>query len=402
MFASPRPRASVGVFCCALHAVGCARPPAPTAGAGAPARDTIELVESAPTETTLGHPDLRDAKDVWPEMIDSARTTLDLAQFYVSDAPGGRLGRVLSAIEAAADRGVRVRVLVEKIFTSKYPESLERLRRRANVELRIFDLRAVDPKRTGILHAKYFVIDGRSVFVGSQNFDWRALEHIQEMGVRIESPALGKQLGALFAADWDVAGGAPASRWATAWSAPSTTTADGLRVELAASPASALPDEGTWDLPRLVARIDAATKAVDVQLLTYSIEMRSGAPFRTLDDALRRAAARGVRVRLLVSHWGTKVPGLAELAKALPAPSAVRVITIPPASAGEIPFARVAHAKYAVFDRERVWVGTSNWEGDYFLESRNVSVFVEGASLATRLGGVFDDGWSSAYSAPLP
>src|SRR5262245_10955705 len=72
--------------------------------------DTIELVESAPIETSLDHPDIPDAADVWPAMIAGAKRSLDVAQFYVSDAPGSRLGPVIAAIEAAADRGVAVRL----------------------------------------------------------------------------------------------------------------------------------------------------------------------------------------------------------------------------------------------------------------------------------------------------
>src|SRR5690606_17262512 len=119
-----------------------------------------------------------------------------------------------------------------------------------------------------------------------------------------------------------------------------------------------------WDLPRLVALLDGATRAIDLQLLSYSTTSRDGSAFSTLDDALRRAAARGVRVRLLVSEWGAKpesaarrsVESLSEVA-----PVEVRVLAIPPWSGGEIPFARVAHAKYLVVDGRRAWVGTSNW-----------------------------------------
>ncbi len=376
---------------------------APPAASASP--DAIELVESAPVETTLNHADVRDAADVWPEMIAAARATLDIAQFYVADAPGSRLNAVIAAIEAAADRGVRVRLLVEKAFRDKYPETLERLGKRAHVEVRVFDVHAT---MGGILHAKYFVVDGHAAFVGSQNFDWRALEHIQEIGVRLESATLAGQLDELFAADWDVAGGAPIARYAKGhgvWDAASegatVRTADGLRVRLGASPRGFLPDDAAWDLPMLLDWIDRATATIDVQLLTYKPSMRNGDEWRTLDDALRRAAARGVRVRLLVSHWGMRDPGLARLAKDLAPPSSVRVITIPPAASGDIPFARVSHAKYAVFDGARAWVGTSNWEGDYVLASRNVSVLVEGASFAQRLDGVFGDGWESAYTKPL-
>jgi phosphatidylserine/phosphatidylglycerophosphate/cardiolipin synthase-like enzyme len=361
--------------------------------------DSVTLVETAPVETTLDHPSIPEASDVWPEMISRARTSLDIAEFYVSDVPGSRLGPVLEAIEHAADRGVHVRLLVEESFYGKYPESVQRLGRHAGIETRRFDLHAT---MGGILHAKYFVVDRTDAYVGSQNLDYRSLEHIQEMGVRIHSPALSGQLDDLFAADWDVAGGAPPSRWAAAWHGPLVVrTGDGLTVRLAASPRGYLPDDAMWDLPSLIGWIDRATRTVDVQTLTYKTAMRDGATFPDLDDALRRAAARGVRVRLMVSHWGAKDESLRRLARELPPPSAVRILTIPPWSGGDIPFARVAHAKYAVIDGERAWVGTSNWEGDYFLRSRNVSVLVAGAPFALKLQTVFDDGWASVYARSL-
>jgi hypothetical protein len=49
----------------------------------------------------------------------------------------------------------------------------------------------------------------------------------------------------------------------------------------------------------------------------------------------------------------------------------------------------------------RAWVGTSNWEGDYFLKSRNVGVIAEGGALAFRLRRYFDENWTSAYVRPL-
>jgi phosphatidylserine/phosphatidylglycerophosphate/cardiolipin synthase-like enzyme len=79
----------------------------------------------------------------------------------------------------------------------------------------------------------------------------------------------------------------------------------------------------------------------------------------------------------------------------------VRMLTIPPHSTGEIPYARVVHAKYMVCDERVAWVGTSNWEGDYFTRSRNVGVIVDGAAFASRTARFFDDGWTSRYSTPV-
>lgn len=382
-----------------LGLFGCLAP-APVAPENAP-REPVgaaTLVESVPADTTLDHASIPNAPDVWLEMIDGAKDSLDLAEFYVSDAPGSRLHEIILAILRAADRGVHVRFLIEQIFYAKYPEPIDTLAQHRNVEVRHFDLHA---SMGGILHAKYFVVDHREAFVGSQNFDYRSLEHIQEIGVRLRDDSLAWWLSALFSADWDVAGGAPHSRYGYLTAGSREARVAGAKVVLGASPEGYLPSAGAWDLPMLVDRIDAAHKTIDVQVLTYKPAMRDGAPFFDLDRALRRAQARGVRVRLLVSSWGKADAGLRALASALTPPSEVRVITIPAGRFADIPFARVAHAKYAVFDGEESWVGTSNWEGDYFLRSRNVSVFVSGASFARELEGVFEGGFTGAYSSPL-
>lgn len=367
----------------------------------------IELVESAPLETSIGHADVRDAAEVWPAMIDRATRSLELAQFYASEATGAaaatsRLAPVIAAIERAIGRGVRVRFLADASFVDKYPDTLERLRR-AGADVRTID---VIKHTGGILHAKYFVVDGLESFVGSQNFDWRALAHIQEMGVRVRSAALTGALRAIFEADWAFAGGAapPAPAAPPPGPLPTDVTKTGETIGLVASPRGWLLNDRSWELPALEQLIANATRAVDVQVLTYSVKNRDGSPFPTLDDALRRAAGRGVRVRLLVAHWADKPGG--EARRSLEAlarePNVeIRVLTVPPWSGGDVPFGRVAHAKYLVVDGRRAWVGTSNWEGDYFLRSRNVGIIASGGALAQRLDAIFEDGWAGPYARPL-
>jgi phosphatidylserine/phosphatidylglycerophosphate/cardiolipin synthase-like enzyme len=386
----------------ALFAQGC--PPAAPPRNATPSA-VITLVESPPVETTLDHADVPNAAETWLAMIDGAQRTLDFAEFYASEAePKDRatslLAPVVAAVERAVARGVKVRFLADAVFAPKYPDTLERLRS-AGASVRIIDF---GKAAGGVLHAKYFVVDGREAYVGSQNFDWRSLAHIQEIGVRVASAEIAGELLDVLDTDWELAGGAPASTRVQRHPHATPSTRTGERLELVGSPRGWLPNEPSWELPRLVALLDGATRSIDLQVLTYKTKDRAGAPFPTLDDALRRAARRGVRVRLLVSDWSSK-PGsegraaLEALAK--DANVEIRIITIPPWSGGAIPFARVAHAKYLVVDRERAWVGTSNWEGDYFTKSRNVGVVAEGGALPPRLDGVFDDGWSSAYAQPL-
>ncbi len=356
------------------------------------------LVESSPVETTLDHADIPDAWDVWPQMVDGATTTLDLAQFYVSNAPGSRLETVVRAIEAAAERGVRVRLLAEEKFSKTYPETMERLAKRPGIEVRRLDTAT---SMGGVLHAKYFLVDGREAYLGSQNFDWRSLEHIQELGLRVRVPGVVRALTDVFEQDWALAGGeAPPAKDTAARGPFETKYAEGsVRVTPALSPQGYLPDEETWDLPRLVRLIDGAERSVRVQLLTYKAKGRDGRPFPDLEEALKRAAARGVKVELLVADW-SKRQGTIEGLQALHAPPGltVKLVTIPQWSGGHIPFARVVHAKYLVVDGTSAWLGTSNWERDYFTQSRNVGVVVEGAAFASQLERFFTDTWTSAYA----
>ena len=367
-------------------------------------QEEIELVESVPVETTLDHPDLRDAWQVWPEMIGRASRTLDISQFYISNEPASRLETVLAAVEKAAGRGVRVRVLSDKRFEKTYPESLARLREKKGIEVRIIDY---GPLTDGVLHAKYFVVDGREVFLGSQNFDWRSLEHIQELGVRIVEPAVARAFLDVFETDWGIVGHSKDFRArapANGYGFPAVIGGSGEgpaapRVTAVFSPTGWLPDETLWDLPRLVEMIDGAKTRVRVQLHSYKTKSYGDTYFDTLESALRRAAGRGVQVQLLMGHWATgagSIEGLQSL-QALPGID-VRILTVPAASSGFIPFGRVAHAKYMAVDGRLAWVGTSNWEGNYFRGSRNVGVVIESGALAARIDKFFDDNWGSPYS----
>lgn len=151
----------------------------------------------------------------------------------------------------------------------------------------------------------------------------------------------------------------------------------------------------------MVAMIDSAKTSVRVQMLTYKAKNR-GEYWATLDSALLKAAARGVPVELLVSHWcGRKgtIESLKELQSL--ANIEVRILTPPEWSGGFIPYARVIHSKYLVVDGTRCWVGTSNWERGYFYESRNMGLVIEGTAIAGRLDHYFAKGWTSEYTEPV-
>jgi len=374
-----------GLVCAGLVACASARHEA-HAPAHAP---DAELVVSIPVETTLDGAGAANASDVWLDMIRGAKRSIDIAEFYVSDQPSTRFHAVLDAIERAATSGVHVRLLVDEKFYAKYPEVPDAWKARPNMEVRRLGL------QPGVLHAKYFVVDEREAYVGSQNFDWRSLDHIFEVGTRIRTPAIVGAIEHVFRADWDVAGGIAFHLD----DVPTHDAVDGGDVFMGASPKKLVP-ESMWELSRLLAWIHDAKSTLRIELLTYKTKNRDGSEFHDLDDAIRDALKRGVHVQLLISTWGQSDEAVVSLARE---PNVeVRVLVIPPFSGGDIPFARLAHAKYALFDEGRAWIGTSNWEGDYFLQSRNISLFFEhGGDLGGKLARLFVLAWRSPYAHPL-
>ena len=352
------------------------------------------LVQSIPVETDLADPALPLARDVWVAMVRGAKVSFDAAQFYVTSRPGSALEPVLAELEQAGARGVKVRFLLSARMLDQDPASVARLRRIPGAEVRSYDLARV---AKGILHAKYFVVDGREAFLGSQNFDWRALEQIHELGVRTSDSRLVAGLAELFALDWRFSGDGKLPVFPA-----QVTSAARPAVELVASPPFLTPKWLRPSSEALVELIGQAKTSVCVQLLTYSPLAGPDRYWPVLDDALRAAAVRGVKVRLLVSDWvlgGRALPHLKALA--LIPNLEVRVASIPEAKEGHIPYSRTAHSKYLVVDEAQLALGTSNWEESYFTESRNLELIFRDASLAAQVARIHDRLWSSRYAYPL-
>jgi len=382
-------------FVCACMAT------APQLHAQAPALK-FELVHTLPLATDMHDLGLRGPAEVWCEMIDQAQESIDFEQFYAISQTGSTLDRVLEHLEQAAARGVRIRFLMEKKGLRFSDEAtLERIRRIPNLQFRLL---AYSDITGGIIHAKFFVVDRREAFSGSQNFDWRALEQIDETGLRIADPTMAAQLQAIFTLDWDNAGRIAAGQAAlapTALGRSAPPAADAPAV-LVASPARFNPPGVADSEAALVDIFGHATRNIRIAVMEYSPLDQSHHYYGPLDQALRAAAGRGVKVELLVANWNlvpAKLPYLKSLA-VLPNIQ-VRVLTLPQAPGGFIPFARVLHSKIMAVDDHIAWVGSSNWEGGYLDNSRNVEIILRDSHVADQVKALHQQLWHSQYTAPL-
>ncbi len=359
-------------------------------GAEAP----TQLVQSIPAETDLADPALPFAKEVWVDMLRRAKLSVDAAEFYVTNRPDSALEPVLVELEKAGARGVKIRFLLSSKMLDQDPLSLARIRRIPGADVRSLDLSS--PAK-GILHAKFFVVDGQDAFLGSQNFDWRALEHIHELGVRTHEPVILSRLERLFAIDWAFA----ENHKLPEFPALPPMSARSM-VELAASPPFLTPKDIRPSIEALVDLLNQARQSIRVQLLTYSPIAGQDQFWPVRDNALRAAAVRGVKVRLLVSDWTLSGRALPHLKALTLIPNLeVKVVAIPEAKEGHIPYARTVHSKYLVVDETHLALGTSNWEESYFSSSRNIELIFRDSPLAAQAARIHDRLWNSSYAFTL-
>ncbi|WP_421555590.1 phospholipase D-like domain-containing protein [Pseudomonas kitaguniensis] len=362
----------------------------------------FELVHTVPVDTTLGTADLRQPGPVWTALFDSAKSSIDIGQFYAADQPGSVMDKVIEHLEAAGKRGVKIRFLLEeKGIKLSDAATLQRLRAIPNLTFRVL---AYAQLSGGIIHAKYMVVDTNQAFIGSQNFDWRSLEHIHETGLLITDKTVVSQVQSIFDQDWQ-------AQQALAEHTPVPLPAAGKEPArtgnyLVASPQRYNPPgvgDSQLELPRLLSE---AKKEVRVQLLDYA--PLSYGPDKTrpyyavIDNAVRAAAARGVSIKLMVSNWNTDALELPYLKSLAVLPNVeVKIVTLPEARQGFIPYARVIHSKTMDIDGHVAWVGTSNWLGGYLDNSRNLEVVMHDDAMAKRIGELHQQLWDGPYAKPL-
>ncbi len=367
----------------------------------------LQFVESVPEETVYGSTYTLRPQAVWLDMIGTSSKTLDFEQFYIADQAGEALEPVLAAVKAAVKRGVKVRLLVDSAMMTETKKTLPALKE-AGVDARVINFK---PVGGGIQHAKFFIVDDKEVYMGSQNFDWRSLTQIHELGLRIKSPLAAADFGRVFEADWAIAGGADpkkilAKKGKALVSAakPEKAMLGGNEVtySLAFGPKGAIPAGLDTEITEMIKLIAAAKKTVRGQVMTYSLEEHGSKRWAELDSAFRKAAARGVKVELVFADWAMGGKADRDI-KALSGTEniTVKISALPQHSRGLIPFSRVEHLKYLVADGAAGFVTTSNWGPGYFLTTRGAAVMLKGAPAADVLEDIFYRAWTGPYVLPI-
>lgn len=304
-------------------------------------------------------------------MIDAARSTIDVASYYVQgDATGESL---VAALARAAARGVRVRLLVDALMTFRkgreHPATEPLLARAAASGIAV--RRWHDRRRPhDSNHRKMLVVDGRTALVGGRNVAdhyrgsaWRDLDLV------VEGPGVAP-LARLFDQVWSGAPVEPVGHRPWIDTVPAAIESDPI-VRFALSAIGRARERVELELAYLVAH-------------------------PPLCDALGRAAARGVRVRVLSnSAESTDLPfatwtAHAAVRRLLDGGCAVRLRR----GAG-----RTLHTKLLLVDGEWASFGSHNLDHYSPRWCCETNLIVRDRRLAAPLAAFFETGWTEATAA---
>lgn len=310
------------------------------------------------------------------EAIASARESVLLEMYLVESGTVAR--RFIDALAACAQRGVRVHVLFDG-FGSLGLRTADRRRLAASgAHLIFFNPLSWRKRLQNFLrdHRKLLVIDGVLAFVGGVGLadefidGKRGRRAWRDLMLEISGPVVG-DWQIVFARNWNRSRGSPEMPVAVPEPSEEPQSAAGALGRLALSEAghrSILAND-------VVRRIDGARGRAWI-MSAYFV------PSRRFRKALRRAARRGVDVRLLVPGPKTDHPWVRHAARRFYGKllrNGVRIFEYQP---------RVLHGKMALCD-EWVSLGSSNLDRWSFRWNLEANQEIESAAFAAEVAAIF-------------
>jgi cardiolipin synthase C len=392
-------------------------------------------------------------------MADLAERTLD-AQYYIWDAD--TTGRILAdRLLRAADRGVRVRLLIDDIYQTKDKDfTVAALDAHPNIEVRVFN--PVTSRGWRMLsflgefgrvnrrmHNKLLIMDNAVGIVGGRNiadiyFGVRADHNYRDLDVMAAGPVV-NELSASFDLFWN-------SEWAMPVGAivktlPTEKEVEALKARLERNIAASgypypinehlaglrarlvqIRDNFIWAPGRvLVEQPSRVHTDADSGVISQALGKRASeverellveSPYFILTDqnieGVRRLTARGVRVRVLTNSAASNDvmaahAGYANTRKQL-LQAGVELYELQPDTNMKRRWSLIAgksraalHAKCLVFDRQSVFIGSFNLDPRSTVLNTEIGVMIDSPEIAREVAVLMDEGVSpgSAFHVTL-
>lgn len=343
--------------------------------------------------------------------IDQANSSVDVAVQALE------LPLIAKAIVQSAQRGIRVRLIVENEYAGDYmpsgeaggysstPNAALALLRDAAIPL--IDDTADGSKGSGLMHHKFVVVDNRYVLTGSANFTYSGihgdLADLDSRGnanvlLKIDDAAIASQFMAEFNQMWgDGPGNRPDSRFGLQKQIPApqrtqlSTGASAGSVTLQFSPSSTA-DPWQNSTNGLIARsLSQSQKSIDLALFVFSDQ--------GIANQLERQAAGGTQVRALIDRsflYRSYSEALDMLGVAIydnrckiesgnqPWATPLSTVGSPQLSPGD-----KLHHKFALIDNTTVIVGSHNWSQSANAQNDETLLVIESATVAAHFSREF-------------
>lgn len=364
-----------------LFVVADTLPGAVGSGPLTPLEYAIGRLTGLPTATGNTAEMLASGDEAYPRMlaaIDAAEKTVGLCSYiFRADTIGQAF---VEALLRACRRGVQVRVLIDGVGGGYFLSGAYFDLRRAGVPVARF-LHSYLPWRMPFLnlrnHRKVLVIDGRIGFTGGLNIGdenvtaKRPAHPVHDTHFRLEGPVV-EQLTEAFADDWLFQTGERLADDGWFPDVPETGS-------IAARVVTSGPDEDLEQI-EFVALHAVACARHSIRVVTpYFL------PPDALTTALGQAAMRGIKVDIVVpahsNHrfvdWARRVPMRSMVG------AGVNVWLVPP------PF---DHSKLMTIDDAWSLIGSANWDTRSFRLNFELTVEMQDADFARRIGQVIRTG----------
>jgi cardiolipin synthase A/B len=292
---------------------------------------------------------LVDGSQVYPALLDAiagAERTVDATYYsFARDATGHRFR---DALVAAAQRGVRVRVLVDALGSVRLGGFLSPLKAAGGEWHPFMPFNPFDGLSLNLRnHRKILVVDGHIGFIGGLNIGDEYLRGTPSLGawrdtnLGIRGPAVA-ELQAVFADDWAFTTGTPMEPKLALAGAPAPGSC----------PVQILPS-GPDDRAEAIYNVFFA--AISIAKRTLDLATPYFVPDLAIWVAIRSAAMRGVRVRIIVpahsDQWLTAAASRSYGEELMTA--GVEIYRYSPG---------MMHAKTMIIDGEWASVGTANMD----------------------------------------
>jgi putative cardiolipin synthase len=385
-------------------------------------------------------------------LADAAERTIDV-QYYIYEHDEAA-GLLTLRLLAAADRGVRVRILLDD-YKLGDPRELAALCAHPNIQVRIFnplrwrelwtrfaqyviDFHRVDRR----MHNKLFVVDNAAAILGGRNignnyFDLHSTHSIRDFDLLIAGGPTCHEASTGFDAFWNSVWAVPAERLVTRTPTAADLSAERARLAARAQATSAFerqyaathvgyisdlgrdpaaliwaPGQLIMEPPRKVQEATRQTTLVSEGLAAewqrarreVVVEAAYFVPGAKGVATFRELHARGVGVQLVTcSLDSSDVPivysGYQKYRRDLLAAGVdLYEYKLHPQSTSQDhkwyrlrPLYAALHSKVMIFDRERVWMGSFNLDPRSMSLNTEIAVIIESRELAAQLGADIAD-----------